>query len=216
MLETSGRYYFIDMGTPPIDRLVTSGIAVDAVKGIFITHMHGDHTNGLIPFVDLIGWYYKTADPTICLPDIEAVKAIESWIKITEGIVRELRFVEICPGVIFDDGFMRVTAIPTLHTVRSYAFLLEAERKSVVFTGDLKHPDKDFPAIAKARETDLIVCESAHFEATDYLPHLKECKTKRVYVNHYQGKKIPSVLRLADEMGDVPVKLAYDGSEIIL
>ena len=66
MIEISGRYYFIDMGTPSIDHLVTAGIPVDAVKGIFITHMHGDHTNGLVSFIDLISWYFKTADPTIC------------------------------------------------------------------------------------------------------------------------------------------------------
>jgi len=65
MLEIKGRYYFIDMGTPVIDHLVTAGIPIDAVKGVFITHMHGDHTNGLIHFVDLISWYFKTSDPTI-------------------------------------------------------------------------------------------------------------------------------------------------------
>lgn len=216
MIEISGRYYFIDMGTPPIDYLVTAGIPVDAVKGIFITHMHGDHTNGLVSFVDLISWYFKTSDPTICLPNIEGAKAIENWIKVTQSSTRKLNYQEIQPGVIFDDGFLRVTAIPTLHAERSYAFFLEGEGKSIIFTGDLKHPDKDFPEIAKERETDLIVCESAHFNATDYLPHLQACKTKLVYVNHYQGKLIPYILKLAEEMGDIPVKLAYDGSEIKL
>lgn len=216
MIEISGRYYFIDMGTPTIDHLVTAGIPVDAVKGVFVTHMHGDHTNGLIPFIDLLSWYYKTADPVICLPNISAVKAIENWIIATQSSARELNYKEVQPGVIFDDGFLKVTAIPTLHCERSYAYFLEAEGKSILFTGDLGHPDKDFPVIAKEHETDLIVCESAHFDATDYLPHLKECKTKLIYVNHYQGKKIPSVLKLAADMGDVPVRLAYDGSEISL
>ena len=62
----------------------------------------------------------------------------------------------------------------------------------------------------------MIVCESAHFDATDYLPHLKECRTKLIYVNHYQARKIPSILQLAQDMGDIPVKQAYDGSEIML
>lgn len=216
MIEISGRYYFIDMGTPPIDYLVTAGIPVDAVKGVFITHMHGDHTNGLVSFVDLISWYFKTADPTICLPNIQGAKAIASWINVTQSSARELHYEEVKPGVIYDDSFIKVTAIPTLHADRAYAFFLEAEGKSILFTGDLRHPNQDFPAIAKERETDLIICESAHFDAIDYLPHLKACKTKLVYVNHYQGKKIPSILQLAEEIGDIPVKLAYDGSEIML
>ena len=48
LIETNGRYYFIDMGVNAIDALRTRGIEVEDVKGIFITHMHGDHTNGLI------------------------------------------------------------------------------------------------------------------------------------------------------------------------
>jgi ribonuclease BN (tRNA processing enzyme) len=216
MIEISGRYYFIDMGTPSIDHLVTAGIPVDAVKGIFITHMHGDHTNGLVSFIDLISWYFKTADPTICLPDIEGASAIENWIRVTQSKARELRYVEVQAGVIFDDGFIKVTAIPTLHTERSFAYFLEAEGKSMLFTGDLKHPDRDFPVIAKERETDLIVCESAHFNATDYVPHLRECKAKLVYINHYQSQKIPSILQLAAEIGNTPVKMAYDGREIML
>jgi ribonuclease BN (tRNA processing enzyme) len=216
MLEIKGRYYFIDMGTPAIDHLVTAGIPIDAVKGIFITHMHGDHTNGLIHFVDLLSWYFKTSDPIIFLPNTECTKIIGNWLKVNYTSPRDLHYEEIQPGVIYNDGFLKVTAIQTLHTERSYAFFLEAEGKSILFTGDLRHPDQDFPVIAKEHETDLIVCESAHFNATDYLPHLRECKTKLIYVNHYQSMKIPAILQLAEDMGDIPVKLAYDGSEIIL
>ena len=216
MIEVNGRYYFVDMGTPPIDYLVTAGIHVDAVKGIFITHMHGDHTNGLFSFADLISWFYKTADPVICLPNINSAEVINSWIKITKNSYRNLRYEEVQPGVIFNDGYIKVTAVPTLHTECSYAYFMEAEGKSVLFTGDLAHPDKDFPLIAKEQETHLIVCEGAHFCALDYLPHLKACKTKLVHINHYQVQKIPSILQLAKETGNVPVKMAYDGSTIML
>lgn len=216
MIEISGRYYFIDMGTPAIDYLVTAGIPIHAVKGIFITHMHGDHTNGLVPFVDLISWYFKAADPIIYLPNIEGAEVIKNWLTVTQSTIRELHYEEVRPGMIFDDGFLKVTAIPTLHTAHSFAFFLEAEEKTILFTGDLKHPDKDFPAIAKEREIDLLVCESAHFNATDYLTHLHECKLKLIYVNHYQSKKIPSILQLEKDMGCIPVKMAYDGSIITL
>lgn len=216
MIEVGGSYYFIDMGTSPLDYMITAGIAVEDVKGIFITHMHGDHLNGLISFVDLISWYFTKSNPVIFLPNMEGVKVIDSWIKLTESNLRELTYKEVVSGVIFDDGKLRVTAIPTKHSELSYAYLLEAEGKSIVFTGDLKHPDIDFPIVAKERVTDLIVCESAHFEATKYLPHLKACNTKIIYINHYQEQMIPSALQLAKDMGNVPVKLAYDGSEIRL
>ena len=76
MIEAGENVYFIDMGTPAIDALRTRGISIDRVKGIFITHMHGDHTNGLIPFIDLITWYFKTPDPAVFLPIPAAAKVI--------------------------------------------------------------------------------------------------------------------------------------------
>ena len=145
LIETNGRYYFIDMGVNTIDALRTRGIEVEDVKGIFITHMHGDHTNGLISFVDLISWYFKTADPEICLPNLEGVEAIRAWLKANHCEMRDLRFKKVTDGTIFDDGYLKVTAIPTQHCPDSHAFFVEVEGKAVLFTGDLKHPNVDFP-----------------------------------------------------------------------
>ena len=54
MVEVEQNIYLIDIGTPAIDLLRRRGKSIDAVKGVFITHMHGDHTDGLIQFADLI------------------------------------------------------------------------------------------------------------------------------------------------------------------
>ena len=94
MVEVSGRYYFVDMGIMAIDELVTRGIPVDAVKGIFITHMHGDHTNGLFSFVDLITWYFKNVDPEIFLPRIEGAKIIQDWLTLNTTAVKDIRYRE--------------------------------------------------------------------------------------------------------------------------
>ena len=168
LIETNGRYYFIDMGVNAIDALRTRGIEVEDVKGIFITHMHGDHTNGLISFVDLISWYFK------------------------------------------------VTAIPTQHCPDSHAFFVEAEGKAVLFTGDLKHPNVDFPKIAKEKPTEFVICEAAHFPATDYAPVLAACPTKQVLVNHYAPWNIPNVMQLTETLAPLPVKFVNDGMQITL
>ena len=77
MIEAGGNVYFVDMGTSAIDGLRARNIPIDAVKGIFITHMHGDHTNGLIQFIDLITWYFTSCDPIVCLPRLEAARIID-------------------------------------------------------------------------------------------------------------------------------------------
>ena len=53
MIEVSDNRYFIDMGTQSIEQLISRNIPIESVKAIFITHMHGDHSDGLISFIDL-------------------------------------------------------------------------------------------------------------------------------------------------------------------
>ena len=195
MIEAGSNVYFIDMGTPAIDALRTRGISIDAVKGVFITHMHGDHINGLIQFVDLITWYFKTPDPAIHLPIMDAAKVINDWLKVTlNGADKKIDYREVNPGLLFDDGTIKVTAYATQHCLKSYAYLMEAEGKAVLFTGDLRNPGVDFPAAEKT--LDLLVCESAHFPATDYLPVLENLDVKKVCVTHYSDTFLASVLEL--------------------
>ncbi len=201
MLETGGNVYFIDMGTSAIDALRTRNISVDAVKGVFITHMHGDHTNGLIQFVDLITWYFRTPDPVICLPIPEAGQVIRDWLAVTLNVAKkEIHYRETQPGTVFDDGVLRVTAVATMHCHKSFSYIVEAEGKTVLFTGDLKHPSVDFPAPAMELPLDLIVCEAAHFEATSYLPVFEQCNIRNVCVTHYSDEFLPSVLTLCAEL----------------
>ena len=69
MVSVGENNYFIDMGVQVIDGLITRNIPITSVKGVFLTHMHGDHTNGLISFLDLCSWYFKDTDPAVYLPE---------------------------------------------------------------------------------------------------------------------------------------------------
>ena len=230
MIEVGEQVYFIDMGTSAIDALRTRGISIDAVKGIFITHMHGDHTNGLIQFVDLITWFFRTPDPVICLPNMAAARVIDDWLKVTlNGGEKKINYRETKPGVVFDDGVLKVTAFATMHCEKSYAYLVEAEGKAVLFTGDLKNPGIDFPAVTAGMTTaadvvtvdvgmplDLLVCESAHFSAMNYLPILEKSNIQKVCVTHYSNRHFASVLQLQQELTDrgMPMVIATDDLEL--
>lgn len=213
MIEVGEQVYFIDMGTPAVDALRTRGISIDAVQGVFVTHMHGDHTNGLIQFVDLITWYFKTPDPVICLPSTEAAHVIQKWLDVTLNLEKkEIRYRQTKPGVVFDDGTLKVTAFATQHCPNAYAYRVEADGKAVLFTGDLKHPGIDFPLAAAEQSLDLVVCESAHFPATEYLPVLEKCDVKKVCVTHYSNTFLSSVLQLQKELAErgIPMDVATD------
>ncbi|MDO4740033.1 MAG: MBL fold metallo-hydrolase [Eubacteriales bacterium] len=219
LLELGERVYFIDMGANAVEALRTRGIPVESVRAVFITHMHGDHTNGLIPFVDLLHWYFTKADPEIFLPNIRAAEVIGEWLVAAQNeCKREMRYRQTAPGLLFDDGALRVTAVSTQHCANSYAYLIEAEGRRVLFTGDLKRPGVDFPACALEKPLDLLVCESAHFPATEYLPVLENARVEQVCFTHYSDTFLPSVLQTIASLQERGVRAsrALDGTELRL
>ena len=124
--------YFIDMGTCSIENLVTCGISVDSIKAIFLTHMHGDHTNGLIDFLDLCSWYYRSATPSVFFPETDGIEPMKAWLAANGTEMRsDIPLETVHEGVLYDDGILRVTAFRTTHCRTSYAYLLEAGGKRV-------------------------------------------------------------------------------------
>ena len=149
----------------------------------------------------------------------EGVSLFRQLITLTEGMAIDesrVNFRTEKPGPFYEDENLRVTAIPTQHCPDSHAFFVEAEGKAVLFTGDLKHPNVDFPKIAKEKPTEFVICEAAHFPATDYAPVLAACSTKQVLVNHYAPWNIPNVMQLAETLAPLPVKFVNDGMQITL
>lgn len=230
LVEVGENRYFVDMGTQSIEQLVTRRIPVTSVKGIFITHMHGDHTSGLPAFLDLASWCYKEADPAVYLPEPmeETIAALAAWIRCNRTPkwiarngepMRPFRFFPVTEGVMYQDEAVCVRAYKTRHTYSSYAFLIEAEGKRVFFSGDLcdDGPQVDFPVSVLDETLDLAICESAHFPATEYLPIFAGRQTlKQLCFNHYSEKRLHSVLEMRDALPGVEVFRAMDGTEIVL
>ena len=168
LLETGGKYYIIDMGTQTIEDLRLRQISIDDVKLVICTHPHGDHTDGLISFVDLVNWYFRSAAPTILLPDERLLPPLRGWIAANTdgGSIREgITFGIVEEGEVFDDGAVRITAVRNQHCVNAFSYFVEAEGKKLLFTGDLRHPSVDFPERAFREELDLIVCSTVRAEA---------------------------------------------------
>ena len=207
--------YLIDAGGPVMDLLLRRGIKPQEIAAIFITHMHGDHTNGLPAFTDLISWYFKSAVPYIYLPDKRGVDALRMWNTALHGREsRILNYQVFEEGPIYNDGVLKVTAIKTRHTSLSYAFLLEAEDKKAVFTGDLSASLEDFPQYCLENEVSAVVCESAHFAVTDAAAIFDKCKTSKIIINHIAPRREEAIRELAETPHAYELVAAYDGMEI--
>ncbi|MBQ6117969.1 MAG: MBL fold metallo-hydrolase [Clostridia bacterium] len=218
ILEVAGAYYLIDLGTSVTEELRRRGIPMEAVRLAICTHPHGDHTDGVIQFADLLNWYFKQADPLILLPDERLLDPLKTWLTVNDNGKpprEDLRVGVFGAGVAYEDDRLRLTAIPTRHCVHSYAFLIEAEGKRVLFTGDLRHPSVDFPQAAFETELDLLVCELAHFSPADCVPVLDKTKAKRVLHSHINDDRWAAALQ---EQKNTPhpyeYGAAFDGLEL--
>lgn len=198
---------------------------MDSVKGIFFTHMHGDHTNGLVSYVDLCSWYFKNTDPVIFLPEPmdDTVSALTAWLKCNGVTMRPFRFAPVHEGLLYEDEAIRVTAYRTKHIAVSHAFLVETKEasgseKRVLFTGDLCHkgPAEDFPLSVFEKPLDLAICEVAHFPATAYLPLFEnQPNLKKVCFNHYSHHFQETIYQAMRSI-EAPCMMVSDGTEIVL
>jgi len=117
---------------------------------------------------------------------------------------------------VFDDGVLRVTAYPVRHCPHSHAFLLEAEGKRIVFTGDLSRDLSDYPRVATETPVDLVVTEAAHGRLSEpaTVAILGESRTPRLVISHRNPSRNPLsevdalAAKLAPKIEVIP---AHDG-----
>lgn len=218
LFEVNGSYYFVDAGCDISMELANRRIHPNGVKGIFITHPHTDHINGLFPFLSLLGWFYVESNPEMHVPNEKCAKLVHQYLEAFDDKLRpEQKLVLVGDGVIFDDGNFKVTAYKTQHCPDSHAFLIEAEGKRVLCSGDLCHPSVDFPPVDNL---DAAILEGAHFNVVGYAAVLKNKSVKSVYINHYGNYAGAisgySTFTLKKEMAPIPVEHTTDDMEITL
>lgn len=191
LLETGGRAYLIDGGAPVADLLIRRGIPYERIRAVFATHMHSDHTFGLPLLCSLANWKFRDSSFDVFLTEDAGIDAFRQLLLVGDGKLDEtrIRLRKTSPGVFYADDLITVTAVPTRHIDNgarpSYAYLIDAEDKRVVFTGDMHYGDAaDFPRQAMESPSDAIVCEMAHFGPETILPIVEKCPTKQILFNH--------------------------------
>ena len=224
LIQTNGSAYIIDAGAPITDTLLRSGEIFDNVRGIFTTHCHGDHINGIFHFIDLSNWYWKNTNYDVYLTSqavIDAIFAVLAAASLGAKFPADrLRLHVATADTKFEDENIKLAYIPTKHINEyhlSAAMDIELEGKRILFTGDMsqKLAKDDFPKVAFEREYDLIVCELAHFGIPELTPYLDRVKTKRFAFTHASERKFGDIEELA-KSGKYPFEILHpsDGDVI--
>lgn len=176
-----GRAYVVDCGDGVARQLVHAGVALKALRHVFVTHHHSDH-NADYGNLLLLAWTtgLSTRVDTWGPPPISTITRqffAMSAVDIETRIADEGRTpVEplVVPhdvdrtGVLFDEEGVRATAAVVPHPLMAHAlaYRLDTPDRSIVISGDTARSDA---LIALARGADVLVHEAMWVPAIERL-----------------------------------------------
>ena len=224
MLETGDSIYFVDAGAPVIHALLQRKKDPCKVRAIFTTHVHSDHTGGLSPYLELVGWAYTKHEVDVYLTEqrlADGLVALHDGMSVAPFDSKRIRLHIIDPvTTVYEDENVKVQFIPTKHLGDEHpsnAILITAGGKKLLFSGDLSYGMhmNDFPTVVCEEDFDLFVCEFAHGLTFDNLgKYFDKCRAKRVYFNHIWTMDKLADIEAAKERYPFEVVASYDGLEI--
>ncbi|HEV2364843.1 MAG TPA: MBL fold metallo-hydrolase [Caulobacteraceae bacterium] len=185
--------YVIDCGNGVGRQLALAGVPFSALRAIFLTHHHSDH-NADIGMLPLLAWEATLASPLTLVGPPPLAKMLRlfgemyapdiAWRTADEGRAPFADHVEVReidrPGLVYEDGYVRVTATLVDHppVVPAFAFRFDLADRAIVLSGDTAPCER---LIALAKGAQVLVHEVMHVPSLEGLlageavaPHLRE------------------------------------------
>jgi ribonuclease BN (tRNA processing enzyme) len=193
--EQGGRTWrlVLDLGNGALGALhrYADPFAVDAV---LLSHLHADHCIDLTSYYVLRKYHPDGARPPIPVygPDGTPGRLARAYdLPKSPGMNEELIFHHF-PADPFAIGPFTVTAVAVAHPVPAYAMRIEADGRTLTYSGDTGVCPE---LVACARDADLFLCEASFLEGHDNPPDLHltgaeagsaatEASARRVVLTH--------------------------------
>lgn len=228
VVEVNGIFYWFDAGENCSHTAYTSGLDLMQTKAVFVSHPHIDHIGGLANLffcMEKLTYFNRTLVHNntlqVFFPDLQLLEAVKAVAGFENRIVMQAQ--SLFDGVLFADENVKVTAAHNFHlgepeapgAWRSFSFLIEAEGKRVVFSGDVARPE-DLDAL-QIEGADVLIMETGHHKPAAVLDYAQRRKIKNLRYNHH-GRVILGDRAAAEQMaeacssqGKISVKICYDG-----
>jgi phosphoribosyl 1,2-cyclic phosphate phosphodiesterase len=156
LLETSGCRYLLDAGQWHLASRFPAG----TLDGIFLTHFHVDHLQGLFH----LRWGIGPEIPVYCPPDPEGCTDLYRH----PGILRFFPQTEFVP---FCLGDLQVTPLPLNHSKPTLGYLFEADNASLAYLTDTKGLPAKTQALLTARSPHTLVLDCSFEPGSPKLGH---------------------------------------------
>jgi len=211
----------VDAGPTTLCELIRIGISPEGLKGIFITHFHGDHTGGL-PSLYL---YLKLKAKAKKLPFIAGPAGIQDATLTLfeamfpgEKLELGIEFIEIPVRSTSPIGLgpaLEARIFPMKHKPESIGYRFDFIHSIVSVTGDTGINDNMIPLLRGA-DIGIVECSSVESEKAGHIS-LRELKAN---IDRFECKSLvpihrtQKVLMGLQEWGHPKVRIAVDG-EII-
>ncbi|MRJ02248.1 MAG: MBL fold metallo-hydrolase [Epsilonproteobacteria bacterium] len=126
-LEREGErgWYLFDCAEGTQRQILFSHLTSSRLRGIFITHIHGDHTFGLAGLLTSMKMDGRRESLAIAAPK-GVREMVESSIDVSiDNLQFSIEWIEIYGGWRGEFGALKIKALPLMHSVESYAFYIE-------------------------------------------------------------------------------------------
>ena len=156
LLEIDNKKYLIDAGTMDI----TDKFADQKLDGIFLTHFHPDHVQGLFH----LRWGKGDDIPVYCPPDSTGCADLYK----NPGI---LNFNTQKKFEAFSIDSMKITPLPLIHSKVTFGYLFECNNQRIAYLTDTKGLPPKTAIFLKDKSLDLLVIDTSHAPSVDDSNH---------------------------------------------
>ena len=172
-IETDGHVATLDFGASALVQMHRLGLEAQAVRQVFLSHLHGDHFGGL-PFLLLDGQFvHRRSEPLTIIgpPGTRARLDAAMEVLFPKMATNDWRFdfevTEVAPGSTSGHGPLTLTTAEVIHAsgAPSTALRVSDGRRTIAFSGDTQWTDALLPI---AHGADLFICECFAFTGS---PH---------------------------------------------